>query len=93
MKNFLDCVRSRQQPIAPIEAGYAHSVAVIMGTRLLPRDAAWCMTPQARGSSGVIDDSTLFDSILALHFAPRTATLPGWQAPGGGSIQNSGRPK
>jgi predicted dehydrogenase len=30
MKNWLDCVRSRQQPIAPIEAGYAHSVAVIM---------------------------------------------------------------
>jgi len=30
MKNFLDCARSRQQPIAPIEAGYAHSVAVIM---------------------------------------------------------------
>jgi predicted dehydrogenase len=30
MKNFLDCVRSREQPIAPIEAGYAHSVAVIM---------------------------------------------------------------
>jgi predicted dehydrogenase len=30
MQNFLDCVRSRQQPIAPIEAGYAHSVAVIM---------------------------------------------------------------
>jgi predicted dehydrogenase len=30
MKNWIDCVRSRQQPIAPIEAGYAHSVAVIM---------------------------------------------------------------
>jgi predicted dehydrogenase len=30
LQNFLDCVRSRQQPIAPIEAGYAHSVAVIM---------------------------------------------------------------
>jgi predicted dehydrogenase len=30
MQNFLDCVRSRQQPIAPIEAGFAHSVAVIM---------------------------------------------------------------
>ena len=30
MQNFLECVRSRQQPIAPIEAGYAHSVAVIM---------------------------------------------------------------
>jgi predicted dehydrogenase len=30
MKNWIDCMRSRQQPIAPIEAGYAHSVAVIM---------------------------------------------------------------
>jgi predicted dehydrogenase len=30
MQNFLESVRSRQQPIAPIEAGYAHSVAVIM---------------------------------------------------------------
>ena len=30
MQNFLDCVRTRQQPVAPIEAGYAHSVAVIM---------------------------------------------------------------
>ncbi|MFB3825178.1 MAG: Gfo/Idh/MocA family protein [Bryobacteraceae bacterium] len=30
MQNFLECIRSRQQPIAPIEAGYAHSVAVIM---------------------------------------------------------------
>jgi hypothetical protein len=30
MQNFLEAVRSRRQPIAPIEAGYAHSVAVIM---------------------------------------------------------------
>lgn len=30
MQDFLDCVRTRQQPVAPIEAGYAHSVAVIM---------------------------------------------------------------
>lgn len=30
MQNFLECVRTRQQPIAPIDAGYAHSVAVIM---------------------------------------------------------------
>lgn len=35
MKNFLDCVRSRQQPIAPIEAGYAHAVAVIMADEAL----------------------------------------------------------
>jgi len=30
MKNWLQCVRTRQQPIAPIEAGYAHAVAGIM---------------------------------------------------------------
>ncbi|MBL8296212.1 MAG: hypothetical protein JNN08_30490, partial [Bryobacterales bacterium] len=30
MKNFIDSVRSRKPPIAPIEAGYAHSVAVLM---------------------------------------------------------------
>jgi len=30
MRNFFDCVRSRQQPIAPIEAGYSHSIAVLM---------------------------------------------------------------
>ena len=35
MQNFMDCVRSRQQPIAPIEAGYAHSVAVIMADEAL----------------------------------------------------------
>lgn len=30
MRNFFDCVRSRKQPIAPIEAGYSHSIAVLM---------------------------------------------------------------
>jgi predicted dehydrogenase len=30
MQNWLECIRSRQDPIAPIEAGYAHAVAVIM---------------------------------------------------------------
>ena len=35
MQNFLDCVRTRQQPIAPIEAGYAHAVAVIMADEAL----------------------------------------------------------
>lgn len=30
MKNWFDCMRSRQQPAAPIEAGYGHSVACIM---------------------------------------------------------------
>ncbi len=30
MQNFIECVRSRKQPLAPIEAGYAHSVAALM---------------------------------------------------------------
>jgi predicted dehydrogenase len=35
MKNWIDSIRSRQQPLAPIEAGYAHSVAVIMADEAL----------------------------------------------------------
>lgn len=30
MRNWMECVRSRKQPNAPVEAGYAHSVANIM---------------------------------------------------------------
>ena len=30
MKNWMECVRSRKQPNAPIEAGYQHSIANIM---------------------------------------------------------------
>lgn len=30
IRNWMECVRSRQQPHAPIEAGYAHAIAVIM---------------------------------------------------------------
>ncbi|MFN7689299.1 MAG: Gfo/Idh/MocA family protein, partial [Sphingobacteriales bacterium] len=30
MRNWMECVRSRKQPNAPIEAGYAHSIASIM---------------------------------------------------------------
>ncbi len=32
MRNWLECVRSRKQPNAPIEAGYQHSIANIMAT-------------------------------------------------------------
>lgn len=35
MRNWLECVRSRQRPNAPIDAGYAHSVASIMCFRAL----------------------------------------------------------
>ena len=31
MRNWLECLRSRAQPNAPVQAGYAHSVASIMG--------------------------------------------------------------
>lgn len=30
VRNWMDCVRSRQQPNAPVEAGYHHAIAVIM---------------------------------------------------------------
>ena len=30
MRNWMECVRSRKQPNAPVEAGYAHSIASIM---------------------------------------------------------------
>ena len=30
MRNWMECVRSRKTPHAPVEAGYAHSIAVIM---------------------------------------------------------------
>ena len=30
MKNWLECLRSRKEPHAPVEAGYQHSIATIM---------------------------------------------------------------
>jgi predicted dehydrogenase len=30
MRNFMECMRSRKQPNAPVEAGYNHSIATIM---------------------------------------------------------------
>jgi hypothetical protein len=32
VRNWMECVRSRQQPNAPAEAGYNHSIACIMTT-------------------------------------------------------------
>ena len=32
MRNWMECVRSRKEPNAPIEAGYSHSIASIMTT-------------------------------------------------------------
>ena len=30
VKNWMDCIRSRKTPNAPVEAGYNHSIATIM---------------------------------------------------------------
>jgi hypothetical protein len=30
IRNWMECVRSRKQPNAPVEAGYSHSIANIM---------------------------------------------------------------
>lgn len=35
MKNWMECIRSRKEPNAPVEAGYDHSVANIMVTAAL----------------------------------------------------------
>ncbi len=35
MRNWMDCVRSRKQPHAPVDAGYNHSIANIMTTAAL----------------------------------------------------------
>ncbi len=48
MKNWLDCVRSRQAPNAPIEAGYAHSVAVIMADESYLRGVRMVYDPAKR---------------------------------------------
>jgi hypothetical protein len=30
VRNWMECIRSRKQPNAPVEAGYQHSIATIM---------------------------------------------------------------
>jgi len=35
LKNWIDAIRSGEEPVAPIEAGYAHGVAVIMADEAL----------------------------------------------------------
>jgi hypothetical protein len=32
VRNWMECIRSRKQPNAPVEAGYYHSIANIMTT-------------------------------------------------------------
>ena len=48
MLNWLECLRSRQEPHAPIEAGYAHSVAVIMADESLVRGRTVVYDERAR---------------------------------------------
>jgi predicted dehydrogenase len=56
MKNWLECLRSRKVPNAPIEAGYAHSVAAIMADEayvrgpdgLRPRSSGQCVKDDER---------------------------------------------
>jgi hypothetical protein len=48
MKNWLECLRTRRQPIAPIEAGYQHSVAVIMADEALVRGVRMVYDPARR---------------------------------------------
>lgn len=48
MKNFLECIRSRKQPNAPIEAGYAHSVAAIMADESYLRGERLVYDPKTR---------------------------------------------
>ena len=48
MKNWLECLRTREQPIAPIEAGYSHSVAVIMADEAYLRGKRMAYDPEKR---------------------------------------------
>lgn len=32
MRNWMECIRSRKEPNAPVEAGFNHSIACIMTT-------------------------------------------------------------
>ncbi|HWQ54143.1 MAG TPA: Gfo/Idh/MocA family oxidoreductase [Bryobacteraceae bacterium] len=48
MKNWLECLRSRKQPNAPIEAGYQHSVAVILADESFIRGVRMVYDPAKR---------------------------------------------
>jgi predicted dehydrogenase len=48
MKDFLDAVRSRRQPVAPIDAGFYHSVAVIMADEALSSGRRMVYDPARR---------------------------------------------
>jgi hypothetical protein len=48
MKNWLECLRNRKAPNAPIEAGYAHSVAAIMADEAYVRGTRMVYDPAKR---------------------------------------------
>lgn len=48
MPNWLQCIRTRQAPHAPIEAGYAHSVACIMADEAYTRGKRMTYDPAKR---------------------------------------------
>jgi hypothetical protein len=48
MKNWLECLRSRKAPNAPIEAGYDHSVAAIIADEAYVRGARMVYDPVKR---------------------------------------------
>ena len=48
MKNWFECMRSRKQPNAPIDAGYAHAVAVIMADEAYIRGSRVVYDPARR---------------------------------------------
>jgi hypothetical protein len=56
--NWLDCMRSRQTPNAPIQAGYAHAVACCLGReaertgRKMRYDATTRRIVEATGRTG-----------------------------------------
>lgn len=45
--NWLECLRTREQPIAPIEAGYQHSIACIMADRAMQTGQRQAYDPQS----------------------------------------------
>lgn len=48
VRNFLECVRSRKQPNAPIEAGYAHAVGSVLGYEALTTGKKLKYVPESR---------------------------------------------
>ena len=48
MRNWMECVRARKNPNAPIEAGYSHAIALIMSNAALRTGMKATFDPSAR---------------------------------------------